>query len=88
MSKIDELTQMVKEDPSKLSEAINEATGLPTFSKGQKVQIVHGLGMAVAGTPGTYQGEANGGYALVKTEDGAEVSVPFFGLQARENDNK
>ena len=88
MSKLDELTRKVKEDPSKVKEAVNEATGLPSFNKGQKVQIVHGLGMAIAGTPATYQGEANAGYALVKTEDGQEVPVPLFCLQARENDNK
>ncbi len=83
MSQIEELIQKVKEDPSKVDEAVNEAVGTPSFSKGQEVQIVHGLGMAIAGTPGTYAGEGNAGYALVKTEDGQEVSVPYFCLQAK-----
>lgn len=83
MSNLDVLVKKVKEDPSKLGEAVNEAVGQPSFNKGQKVQIVHGLGMAIAGTPATFQGEGNAGYANVKTEDGQEIQVPYFCLQSR-----
>jgi len=65
--------------------AINEAVGIPSFSNGAKVRIVHGMGMAVAGTPGVYKGEANNGFAIVETENGS-VEVPMFALQARDND--
>jgi len=89
MSMLDELVKKVKADPSTLAEAVKEAIGVLSFKKGEEVQIVHGLGYAIAGTPATYVGEGNAGYAMVKVANAEqEIPVPFFCLQRRSNDNK
>jgi len=87
MSALDKLVNDVVDGNKDAKSAVNESIGVPEFSNGEKVQIVHGMGMAVAGTPGVYKGEANGGFAIVETENG-EVQVPAIFLQKRENENK